>query len=76
MAQPALDNSCTLIVDDWNWEAVRPGTLNAIRDLGLEQVASLIIRTSQDNTQPPVNRENSDWHNGYGIFVVRRRRAL
>ena len=75
IAQPALDDTYLQIVDDWNWEAVRAGTMRAIRDLDLVQVASLRIRTSQDNKQPPINRQNSDWHNGYGIFVLKRNTA-
>ena len=33
LAQPALDEEFVLIVDDWNWPAVRAGTLDAVRDL-------------------------------------------
>jgi hypothetical protein len=73
IAQPALDDTYLQIVDDWNWEAVRAGTLRAIEDLDLLQIASVKIRTSQDNKQPPINRENSDWHNGYGLFVLKRK---
>jgi len=32
LAQPALDKSHILIVDDWNWTSVRNGTLRALVD--------------------------------------------
>ncbi len=31
LALPALDDQFVLIVDDWNWQPVRDGTMSAIR---------------------------------------------
>ncbi len=70
VARPALEKSFVLIVDDWNWRQVRLGTFRAIRDAGYSIASSIEIRTTQDNTHPPVFGKNSDWHNGYFIAVL------
>jgi predicted O-methyltransferase YrrM len=72
LALPALDECFVLIIDDWNWERVRLGTARAIRDLGLEALYSVEIRSTLDNSHPTVIMENSDWHNGYFIAVLRK----
>jgi hypothetical protein len=61
---PALDETFTLIVDDWNWKEVRDGTNRALNDLGINTHCSITIKTN-DN---PVNTA-SDWHNGYFIAL-------
>jgi hypothetical protein len=38
------------IVDDWNWEQVRNGTMNSITELGLEIKKSV---TMQGNHEDP-----------------------
>jgi hypothetical protein len=70
VAQPALENSFILIVDDWNWRQVRLGTFRAIRDARYSIVASIEIRTTQDDSHPQVHGKNSDWHNGYFIAIL------
>ncbi len=72
LAQPALDAEFVLIVDDWNWSQVRTGTFDAVRDLGLEVLKAIEVRTSLDNSQPEVIRQHSDWHNGYWLAVLRK----
>jgi glycosyltransferase involved in cell wall biosynthesis len=67
---PALDNTFVLVVDDWDWGQVRSGTLQAIRDNGLNMDVSIEIRTTMDGTTPPIGGEQSDWHNGYLLAVV------
>jgi hypothetical protein len=71
VARPALDKSLVLIVDDWNGRQVRLGIFRAIRDSGYSISSSIEIRTTQDNTHPPVHGKNSDWHNGYFIAVLK-----
>lgn len=74
LAQPALEDEFTLIVDDWNWAAVRQGTQRAIADLGLQVVCSVEIRSTQhDGVPQPLLFEKSEWHNGYFIAVCRKR---
>ena len=70
LAQPALPDRYYLIVDDWNWQAVRLGTFQALRDTGCRVDSAVEIRTSLDNEQPLDRGANSDWHNGYFLAVV------
>lgn len=72
IAQPALDDVYTLIVDDWNWEEVRNGTFDALNTLDSTFDTAIEIRTTTDNIHPELARENSDWHNGYFIAVIRK----
>ncbi len=71
-SQEALAPVYTLIVDDWNWGYVRRGTCRALQDLGVEIIAELSIRTTQDGSYPRVYEHRSDWHNGYYFAVCRR----
>jgi len=69
---PAMDEQFVFIVDDWNWEKVRQGTFGAIKALDIPVLYSIEIRTSLDGTQPAINGNLSDWHNGYFIAVLER----
>lgn len=75
LALPALADQFVFIVDDWNFEDVRSGTKKAIADIGLEVEYSIEIRSSLDGTHPTIAHENSDWHNGYFISVLRKSRS-
>jgi len=72
MALDSLDSEFVFIVDDWNWEAVRAGTMMAIALAGLTVAWSTEVRSSTDNTQPDIRGQHSDWHNGYYIAVLRK----
>jgi hypothetical protein len=72
LATPALDDPCILIVDDWNWRAVRLGTFRALRDAGLSLTESVEVRTTHDDTHGPVQSDGSDWHNGYFLAALTR----
>ena len=50
LVQPALENEYILIVDDWNWNQVRSGTLSAIDHLNLNIISKLEIRTTTDDS--------------------------
>lgn len=70
IAQSALDDVFTLIVDDWNQpNDVQAGTRQAIQDLGLTVLASMEIITASDAVIS-ISHEQSDWHNGYYLAVV------
>jgi hypothetical protein len=74
VAQSALESCYVQIVDDWNWPAVRNGTMTAIADLNLQIEFMAEIRTSLDDQHaPPPTGADSDWHNGYCISVLSRR---
>ncbi len=66
----AMDDSYILIVDDWNWDPVRRGTHNALKDAGVAIDYSIEIRTSFDGGLPPIRGATSEWHNGALIAVV------
>jgi hypothetical protein len=73
LAQPALDDLFTLIVDDWNWAPVRIGTLRGLADEKIEQLFTVEIRSTQDNTHPRrAAGKHSEWHNGYCMCVCRK----
>ncbi len=76
MADPALEPCFVLIVDDWNWEEARRGTLDAIRQRNYQIDYMIEVRTSRDNSQPELRGENSDWHNGYFIGALRKTRSI
>jgi hypothetical protein len=72
IAQPALDDTYILIVDDWNWMEVQDGTWEALRNLEHGLVSKLEIRTTDDFTYPKIADHFSDWHNGYLIAVIEK----
>ena len=74
LAQPALEDTFILIIDDWNWMEVRKGTFDAIKDLKINVISNIDIRTTQDNKMPRfVIGQYSDWHNGYFIAVCKKK---
>jgi hypothetical protein len=81
MALPALADKFVLIVDDWNWEQVRKGTMTATLDCEIDWLLGVEIMTQviHDNQVQahtfgaPYFFQNSDWHNGYFIGVYKRR---
>ena len=72
LVQPALEDEYILIVDDWNWNQVRSGTLSAIDHLGLNIISKLEIRTTNDDTSSITVGEQSDWHQGCSFFVINK----
>jgi hypothetical protein len=73
LALPALEPQFVLIVDDWNWPAVRLGTFTALIDARMKIDVSVEIRTTFDNTHATIAGWESDWHNGYFIGAISRR---
>jgi hypothetical protein len=72
----SLEQEFILIVDDYNWQAVRAGTARAVDFLQLNEVCSIEVRTTQDNSQPnEILMEKSDWHNGYYLAVMRKEKV-
>ena len=73
IAQPALDDIFTVIIDDWNLKEVRKGTFDAFRDLGIIVISKIEIKTTQNNAFPKfIHSHYSDWHNGYFIAVCEK----
>ncbi len=73
LAQPALERSHVLIVDDWNLKPVREGTRRALNALPLETRYMAEIRTTLDDTHPARHSAQSDWHDGYMFAVLEKR---
>jgi hypothetical protein len=74
IVQPALTETFFLIVDDWNWRAVRLGTLRALTASRCQLECSIEVRTTLDDSHPSICGKQSDWHNGYFIAVLRKAR--
>ncbi len=73
LALPALGEEFILIVDDWNWRAVREGTLDAIATLKLTVDLQIEVKTTLDDTHVAgLTRQHSDWHNGYFVAALRK----
>jgi hypothetical protein len=53
------------MVDDWNWPDVRKGTFDSINRNNLE-----VLYFRDINTE--TREERSEWHNGIGVFVLRK----
>lgn len=75
IAMPAVDDEFVLIVDDYNWHRVRVGTERALRDLNLDVLCAFQVLTTTDNTSPELIMQESEWHNGYLIAVLRKKSA-
>ena len=60
-----LDNEFIYLVDDWNNEIIRNGTLNSIKHKNLEILYQKEIYTES-------NSHLNDWHNGISIFVLKQ----
>ena len=69
---PSLDDEFILIIDDWNYPPVAPSTLSALRDMNWTIQQSVEIRTTFDGSIPEAVGQDSEWHNGYFIGVIRK----
>lgn len=72
LLQSALDDTYVLIVDDFNNQSIKEPTYQAIEDLKQTILASIVIETTQDGKDPQLNFQNSDWHNGYFIGLIKK----
>jgi hypothetical protein len=69
---PCLDDTFILVIDDWNWSAVRNGTNRAIRDNNLNVLwKKEIILTKNDEHTPNEEAMKTFW-NGIGVFVLKK----
>ncbi len=58
-------NSLIFIVDDWNWEDVRHGTLSGLQALNSKVVCKIEILSATNK-----RFHFSRWHNGYCFFLI------
>ncbi|GMH84507.1 hypothetical protein TrVE_jg8021 [Triparma verrucosa] len=62
-----LEETSVIIIDDWNFVDVRWGTLAAFEGLPLDIMYEKTIMTTQNSAL-----DETEWHNGVGIFVVKK----
>lgn len=67
MAQPALDDTYVLIIDDFNYLTAQDATAKAFEEIKANAIAWLDIRTTRDALGV-----SSNWHNGYYIGVIKK----
>jgi len=68
-----LDDMFVFIVDDWNWKQVRDGTYDSFKKLNLQVLYEREIRTSDDDTHPPMGSEKQkEWHNGIYVVILQK----
>ncbi len=72
LAQHALEEEFIMIIDDWNWKQVREGTNEACKALNFKIISYTEIRTTQNDLKPLFEGKNSEWHNGYAFFSVKK----
>ena len=79
---PCLDGEFIYLIDDWNWAAVREGTLESIKDNNCEILYQKEIYTNNKIHPPwgpgpgPRAGKDGDWHNGICIFVLQKQSHL
>jgi predicted O-methyltransferase YrrM len=70
--EPALADTAIIIIDDWNNHGgveshIKQGTYRGFNATNLEVLYKFEVETG---VNPPFP---SEWHNGYGVFLVRKR---
>ena len=67
-----LDDIFIFIVDDWNWEDVRNGTISSIKKLNLKVLYEKEIRTTWDNSVPKEPELSKNWWNGIYVAILQK----
>jgi hypothetical protein len=69
-----LDDIFIYVVDDWNWQDVRDGTMESIADLGLEIIYEKEIRLTSDNSVTPEPLLSTGWWNGIYAAILKKKK--
>ena len=67
-----LDDIFIFIVDDWNWNYVRDGTINSIKKLNLKVLYNKEIRLTWDNSHTAEPQASQTWHNGIYVAILQK----
>jgi hypothetical protein len=67
-----LDDVFIFIVDDWNWQDVRDGTLSSIQKLNLNILYEKEIRLTWDNSCTPNPELSMNWWNGIYVAILQK----
>jgi len=71
-----LDDTFIFMVDDWNWQDVRKGTLDSINKLNLHIVYEKEIRLTSDNSHTPQPEASNTWWNGIYVAVLMKKPTI
>lgn len=64
-----MEDEFIFVVDDWNWENVRRGTNDAIRDLNLKVLWNREVRLPDENSS---TQDREGWWNGISVFLLKK----
>jgi hypothetical protein len=67
-----LDDIFIFIVDDWNWQDVRNGTINSIKKLNLQILYEREIRLTSDNSHTIQPEAKNTWWNGIYVAILQK----
>jgi hypothetical protein len=67
-----LDDVFIFVVDDWNWQSVRNGTKDAIKNLNLKILYEKEIRLTLDESHTPMDIARNTWWNGIYITILQK----
>jgi len=67
-----LDDIFIFIVDDWNCEKVRQGTINSIQNLNLKVLYEKELRLTWDNSHTPQPEAANTWWNGIYVAILQK----
>jgi hypothetical protein len=67
-----LDDTFIYIVDDWNWQAVRNGTKNAIEAMKLSVLYDKEIRLTWNEDHTPMDVAAKTWWNGIYVAILQK----
>jgi hypothetical protein len=67
-----LDDVFIFIVDDWNAQDVRDGTINSIQKLNLKVLYEKNIRLTWDNSHTPQPQAKDTWWNGIYVAILQK----
>lgn len=69
---PILDDIFIFIVDDWNYDDVRKGTIESIKLSNVTILYEKEIRLTYDNSTTPIPLLHTDYWNGMYIAVLKK----
>ena len=67
-----LDDVFIFIVDDWNWQDVRDGTINSIKKLNLKVLYEKEIRLTWDDSHTCQPQARNTWWNGIYVAILQK----
>jgi len=67
-----LDDIFIFIVDDWNCQDVREGTIQSIETLKLKVLYEKNIRLTWDNSHTPMTLARNTWWNGIYVAILKK----